>query len=177
MDKITSITSAATGVRFNVVIDDAIVTFYDTRFQHTEHGQAVSRYAVKTILESAGGLDLVGYEPSWKIDAAAMHIVRAWLRHETVILTPPRLEIRSVEALQALQIGTTMWMEDEQTGNNVGVVVKVDEFLYATPADGDPHKWSYYHQAELSGAMQDDPDAAWWPLIVDSIPGEDLNGE
>jgi hypothetical protein len=59
------------------------VEFYDTRHNHTRFGQFVSRYGADTILESTSGLDLMSYEPSWKIDAAAMDIVRQWLRQET----------------------------------------------------------------------------------------------
>jgi hypothetical protein len=61
------------------------VEFYDTRYDHTEFGQFVSRYYVETVLETTlgRGLDLMGYEPSWKIDPAAMAVVRAWLTHET----------------------------------------------------------------------------------------------
>jgi hypothetical protein len=98
--------TSTTGVRFNARIlnpgdryglDDCLtwdedrpgVEFYDTRYMHTSRGQFVSRYYVATILgddgygSGTGGLDLMGYEPSWKIDAAAMDVVRAWLRHET----------------------------------------------------------------------------------------------
>lgn len=60
--------------------DGLTVEFYDTRYNHTRFGQFVSRYAVSTILsDPRGGLDLMGYEPSWKIDATAMTVVRAWL--------------------------------------------------------------------------------------------------
>lgn len=99
--------TSKTGVRFNVRIirtgdryglDDCLtvgegsslrlegpgpfVEFFDSRFPHTENGQFVARYGVDTILRHSGGLDLVGYVPSWKIDAAAMDVVRAWLSHE-----------------------------------------------------------------------------------------------
>ena len=59
------------------------VEFFDTRYPHTEHGQFVSRYGVDTILASTSGLDLLTYVPDWKIDPAAMHVIRTWLRHET----------------------------------------------------------------------------------------------
>jgi hypothetical protein len=61
------------------------VEFYDARYDHTPLGQFVSRYYVETILEGAGpsGLDLMGYEASWKIDGQSMQIVRSWLHHET----------------------------------------------------------------------------------------------
>jgi len=105
-DHMVAITSK-TGVRFNVRIirtgdryglDDCLtvgegnslrlegpgpfVEFYDSRYLHTPRGQFVSRYGVDTILATRQGLDLVGYEPSWKIDAAAMDVLRLWLRHE-----------------------------------------------------------------------------------------------
>lgn len=61
--------------------DGLSVEFYDTRYNHTRFGQFVSRYAVATILGGFGygGLDLMSYEPSWKIDANAMGVIRAWL--------------------------------------------------------------------------------------------------
>lgn len=102
LPEVVTITSM-TGVRFNVRIlragdaygvtgmltaDREMVEFYDTRYPHTQYGQFVSRYYVSTILgrdtygNGKGGLDLMGYEPAWKIDAAAMYVVRLWLRHE-----------------------------------------------------------------------------------------------
>jgi hypothetical protein len=65
-------------------VDPPGVEFYDTRYPHTEFGQFVSRYYVRTLLEEHGprGLDLMGYVPSWKIDGSAMVIVRQWLHHE-----------------------------------------------------------------------------------------------
>lgn len=63
------------------------VEFYDYTYANEKtfgpRGQFVSRYYVDTILKTQGtGLDLMGYEPVWKIDAAAMHVVCEWLRHE-----------------------------------------------------------------------------------------------
>lgn len=40
-------------------------------------GQFVSRYSASTLAERAGGIDLMGYEPAWKIDSAAFAPVRA----------------------------------------------------------------------------------------------------
>ncbi len=93
--------TSTTGVRFNVRIlrkgdryglaltvgegtslriegEGPFVEFYDSRYPHTEFGQFVSRYGVNTIMGTRGGLDLMTCEPSWKIDAAAMDIVRQW---------------------------------------------------------------------------------------------------
>lgn len=108
MGDLISVTSAVSGVRFNVRLlttgdhyglNDRLVVgegdslriegpgpfveFYDSRYPHTQFGQFVSRYGVKTILEGRTGLDLMGGEPSWKIDGAAMDIVRRWLLEET----------------------------------------------------------------------------------------------
>lgn len=76
--------------------DDApMVEFYDATHEGDKfgpRGQFVSRYCIKTLLGldnwSRGnprntGLDLMGYEPAWKIDAKAMNIVRAWLDNRT----------------------------------------------------------------------------------------------
>jgi hypothetical protein len=67
------------------------VEFYDARYDHTRFGQFVSRYYVETIQAAVPigyathGLDLMGHEPSWKIDGKAMRVVRQWLYHETGI--------------------------------------------------------------------------------------------
>jgi hypothetical protein len=57
------------------------VEFYDSRYQQPE-GQFVSRYYVES-LPTSGGLDLFGGVPEWSIDAAAMDVVRTWLRAQT----------------------------------------------------------------------------------------------
>lgn len=104
LDETVTITSR-TGVRFNVRylrtgdrygLDDRLVKgegtslrlegpgdtveFYDSRYPHTPRGQFIARYGVDTIIDGSHGLDLMTYEPSWKIDAAAMFVVREWLR-------------------------------------------------------------------------------------------------
>lgn len=60
--------------RYNT--DEPIVEFYSIgRF-----GQFVSSYYVSTLLEDWGrGLDLMGYEPHWKIEAEYMDEIREWM--------------------------------------------------------------------------------------------------
>lgn len=87
---------AENGVKFKVVIIEVgdtygvshcltnqskvpLVEFYDTRFQHTEHGQFVSRYHLHTLLQSNAGLDLQGGVDSWSIDSKSMEKVRKFL--------------------------------------------------------------------------------------------------
>ena len=75
-----------------------LVEFYDATYENEtfgERGQFVSRYYASTLLgrdynenrslaDQAGiGLDLMGYEPVWKIDGQAMDIVRAWVDNQT----------------------------------------------------------------------------------------------
>lgn len=67
----------------------AEVEFFDARYQNDERfaplGQFVASYLVSTLTKGgtiarvAGGLDLVTYEPSWKISAEGMETVRAAL--------------------------------------------------------------------------------------------------
>lgn len=58
-----------------------VAKFFDCRYEHTDLGQFVSSYYVDTLLEDhGGGLDLMGYEPTWKISAAGMDRVRNFLR-------------------------------------------------------------------------------------------------
>jgi len=57
-----------------------VVEFYDARHDFDPEGQFVSRYYVETLLEDEeGGLDLMGYEPSWKLDHFDMKKVRSYL--------------------------------------------------------------------------------------------------
>jgi len=77
-----------------------LVEFYDAEHESNPkftdfmgRGQFVSRYYITTILgkdrfaraggEKNTGLDLMGYEPVWKIDAKAMNLVRDWLDNQT----------------------------------------------------------------------------------------------
>lgn len=67
--------------------DQALVEFYDARYPHTAFGQFVSRYYITTIVENSDrdcGLDLMGYEPQWKIDANTMKQIVKWLNSEMV---------------------------------------------------------------------------------------------
>lgn len=47
-----------------------MIEFYDARYPHTEHGQFVSRYYLRTLSEHpvTCGLDLDGSIPAWTID-------------------------------------------------------------------------------------------------------------
>lgn len=62
--------------------EHAHVEFYDRRYPHTEHGQYVSYYRVRSLLDEPvrGGLNLHGGEPAWTIDADTWRLVEAWLR-------------------------------------------------------------------------------------------------
>jgi len=67
--------------------DEPVVEFYDADHPHTIDapsgtvlGQFVARYYISTICDgSTGGLDLMGYEPKWKINALTMDSVRAYI--------------------------------------------------------------------------------------------------
>jgi ABC-type uncharacterized transport system ATPase subunit len=52
--------------------DEPLVEVYDAEYPHTEYGQFISRYYMSTLLDGFqhSGIDLMGYEPKWKIDAA-----------------------------------------------------------------------------------------------------------
>jgi hypothetical protein len=63
-----------------------LVEFYDGRYPHTPDGQFISRYYSSTLLNShtgvpTGGLDLMGYEPAWKIDGRTMKLVLDWVSY------------------------------------------------------------------------------------------------
>ena len=58
---------------------DTYVEFYDTRYEHTDLGQFVTRYYPDTVLKSGGGLCLWGGVPSWSVGEACMNRIRDWL--------------------------------------------------------------------------------------------------
>jgi hypothetical protein len=58
--------------------DKYMVKFFDARHKHTPDGQFISDYYLDTILDGLNGLDLYTSEPSWKIDARWMSIIRDW---------------------------------------------------------------------------------------------------
>lgn len=67
--------------------EKATVEFYDRRYEHEAGlGQFVSSYYVDTALgtdgygHGEGGINLAGDVADWTVDAAAMRIVRAWLK-------------------------------------------------------------------------------------------------
>ena len=59
-----------------------LVEFYDTRYEHTDLGQFVSRYPLGTLADGEGGLNLDGCEPEWTIHRPCMHRIRDWLRRQ-----------------------------------------------------------------------------------------------
>ena len=59
-----------------------LVEFYDTRYEHTDLGQFVSRYFIDTLTRGEGGLNLDGCEPEWTIHRPCMHRIRDWLRRQ-----------------------------------------------------------------------------------------------
>ncbi len=62
---------------------EAIIAFYDRRYNHTENGQFTgASYYVNTLLEGdcVGGLSLYGGVSDWTLDSETYRIVRLWLR-------------------------------------------------------------------------------------------------
>ena len=59
--------------------DEPMIEFYDPRYQHTPHGQFISRYNVSTIMDHTGGLWLYGGVDEWTVSGADMAEIRAWL--------------------------------------------------------------------------------------------------
>lgn len=85
---VLAVRNASTGIWFNVVrqgLDtdgDDLISFYDTRVNHTDYGQFTGgRYALERLVkrDRASGLTLYGGEPQWVLDAPAMHKVLTWL--------------------------------------------------------------------------------------------------
>lgn len=59
-----------------------LVEFYDTRHEHTDLGQFVTRYFLGTLIDGDGGLNLDGGVPSWNINEPCMNRIRDWLRRQ-----------------------------------------------------------------------------------------------
>lgn len=59
-----------------------LVEFYDTRYEHTDLGQFVTRYFLGTLIDGDGGLNLDGGVPSWNINEPCMNRIRDWLRRQ-----------------------------------------------------------------------------------------------
>lgn len=59
-----------------------LVEFYDTRHEHTDFGQFVSRYFLETLIDGEGGLNLQGGVPMWSINEPCMNRIRDWLRRQ-----------------------------------------------------------------------------------------------
>ena len=67
-----------------------LVEFYDGRYPHTPDGQFISRYYTSTLMEShagipTGGLDLMGYVPTWKIDGRTLRMVLDWVAYHQYV--------------------------------------------------------------------------------------------
>jgi len=62
--------------------DEPLVEFYDTRYEHTDLGQFVSRYFLETLIDGEGGLNLQGGVPMWSINEPCMNRIRDWLRRQ-----------------------------------------------------------------------------------------------
>ena len=60
-----------------------LVTFYDTRYEHTALGQSVSTYYAETIAKGDHGLNLMDHVSEWKISKAGMDRIREWLEAKT----------------------------------------------------------------------------------------------
>ena len=80
--------------------------------------------------------------------------------------------VQNVDQLRSLPIGTTLSMPvTDLVPSAYSCIVKVSSTIYATPSDDYPGaSWSYYSEDEVTGTLQGDPDAAWFPLNVEEIP-------
>jgi hypothetical protein len=84
-------TGARYGLEDRLVANSDQVEFYDSRYPHTEFGQFVARYNLDIFVPGASewsikpgrGVDLVGYEPAWKLTPAnvadVIEAVGAWV--------------------------------------------------------------------------------------------------
>jgi hypothetical protein len=62
--------------------DEPLVEFYDTRYEHTDYGQFVSRYYLRTMLDGNKGVSLDCGVADWTVYQSCMNRIRDWLRWE-----------------------------------------------------------------------------------------------
>ena len=62
--------------------EEPLVEFFDTRYEHTDFGQFVTRYYLCTLLDSNGGLDLYCSTNDWYINDPCGNRIRDWLRRQ-----------------------------------------------------------------------------------------------
>lgn len=60
--------------------DEPLVEFYDTRYEHTDYGQFVSRYYLRTILGHKGWVDLNCGVSDWTVGEGCVSRIQSWLR-------------------------------------------------------------------------------------------------
>lgn len=61
-------------------VPEPLVEFFDTRYEHTDLGQFVSRYYLSTLLDrNDDGLCLDGGVRDWRIGGACMRRITDWL--------------------------------------------------------------------------------------------------
>ena len=64
-------------------VDQPLIEFFDTRYEHTPLGQFVTRYYVETLLDrEPGGLLLDAGNHEWSVTANGMERIRNWLSEE-----------------------------------------------------------------------------------------------
>lgn len=136
--------------------DDPLVEFFDTRNEHTNLGQFVSRYFRSTLLESEeGGLCLQGGEPRWNIQSNCMARIRKWLK----------------EASQEKQnIVPVAYWDSQVYGNGMG-----------EPENGKPFLMEFIDRRETSGQCNVDVASADGDLDdlmcttfeINRLPGSD----
>ena len=61
---------------------EPLVEFFDTRYEHTDLGQFVSRYYLYTLIGGDGGLNLDGGVEDWYIHNPCGNRIRDWLRRQ-----------------------------------------------------------------------------------------------
>lgn len=61
---------------------EPLVEFFDTRHEHSDLGQFVTRYYLSTLIDSSGGLMLDGGVTDWNVNEPCMNRIRDWLRRQ-----------------------------------------------------------------------------------------------
>lgn len=83
------------GLNFQMVAEGAIVEFYDTKFQHTDFGQFISRYSLRTLLENPEptGINLYGGVSPWILTPHEHVRLMQWLKTVAAQYIPSSTEM------------------------------------------------------------------------------------
>jgi hypothetical protein len=69
---------------------DNLVEFYDTRYNHTQSGQFITRYNLNTLTDNQDslrqhGLNLYASVKDWSLNPRTMSLILDWIAYQTYV--------------------------------------------------------------------------------------------